>query len=249
MPFARDLFTGTLLADGDVLVAGGEQKPSYPALSSAELFDPFLNEFNEVPPPNPSSFSVMLASRFGHSAALLPSGMVMLAGGKDYTGAVQAGTEWYDPPEAPSFVGAKVALISDAPATGSSGQTVTAGSFSVINTSGHAETLSSVTMAASDPVLFSALALNATIGSTTRSASVSAPGNSVTFSYSPALPLGSGAIATLALNGTIAPKSQLSKHKHLAPSIQAATVINASGFNGAVNSSGLPIILSSVSLL
>lgn len=243
MPVTRDLFTATLLTDGDVLLAGGQYLfSSYEyALYNAELFDPFLNEFTEVPA-SILAFYPMRSARFGHTATLLQSGMVMLTGGKDYFNAVEKSTELYDPPEGPSFIGTKAALISDAPASGMPGETVKAGSFSVVNTGRRAETLNSVTMAVNQPSLFSSLTLTATIGSVMKQAQVSKPGRSVTFSFGPGLPLGANTAAMMALIGRIAPASRL------VSSIQAATVVDMTGFNGAVSSIGLPVILSRVSM-
>ena len=89
MNFARDRPTATLLADGHVLIAGGQNDEGEP--EQAELFDPSTETFTLVP-------GKMIAPRMAHTAALLPDGRVLLAGGwsvslQSTTGSV----EIYDP--------------------------------------------------------------------------------------------------------------------------------------------------------
>jgi hypothetical protein len=75
---ARAFHTATLLASGQVLVAGG-LTPTSPTTdaegpaSSAELYDPAAGTWTPAAP--------MLAARIGHTATLLLSGAVMVAGG------------------------------------------------------------------------------------------------------------------------------------------------------------------------
>src|SRR5579862_7429412 len=69
---ARSGHTSTVLANGKVLIAGGENGPrSFPA--SAELYDPSDGYFTPT--------SAMLTPRSGHSATLLPDGRVLITGG------------------------------------------------------------------------------------------------------------------------------------------------------------------------
>ena len=77
--------TATLLASGEVLMAGGYDG-SY--LSSAELYSPTTSTF--------SGTGSLGTSRSHHSATLLPSGRVLVAGGSD--GSALSGAELYDPP-------------------------------------------------------------------------------------------------------------------------------------------------------
>ena len=64
--YAR-LFTATLLTDGRVLIAGGQN------IASAEVYDPRTGKFHLT--------GSMTAARQGHAAALLPNGRVLIAGG------------------------------------------------------------------------------------------------------------------------------------------------------------------------
>jgi alpha-tubulin suppressor-like RCC1 family protein len=83
---ARTRHTATLLADGRVLIAGGnaEYYGSSP-LSSAEVYDPVSNTFAPT--------GAMTHARDDHSATLLPDGTVLIAGG----GNADTTAERYDP--------------------------------------------------------------------------------------------------------------------------------------------------------
>jgi hypothetical protein len=85
-------FTATLLANGKVLIAGGENPPDkQPFLRSAELYDPRTRAFTRT--------GDMIFNRSYHSATLLPDGRVLIAGGTDrYVGSPPVATaELYDP--------------------------------------------------------------------------------------------------------------------------------------------------------
>src|SRR5690349_2912572 len=74
MADGRFSHTATLLPSGKVLVAGGlgGARP-YWAIASAELYDPATNSW--------SSAGSMATARGSHTATLLPSGKVLVAGG------------------------------------------------------------------------------------------------------------------------------------------------------------------------
>jgi hypothetical protein len=84
---ARNSHTATLLPNGKVLVAGGNDDGDY--LNSAELYDPatgtwsYTGNLNKV--------------RRGHTATLLLNGKVLVAGGNDYYSPPFNSAELYDP--------------------------------------------------------------------------------------------------------------------------------------------------------
>ena len=69
----RHLHTATLLPNGKLLVAGGEDSGG--SLSGAELYDPAANTW--------SPSASLNAKHRSHTATLLQSGMVLVTGGYD----------------------------------------------------------------------------------------------------------------------------------------------------------------------
>jgi N-acetylneuraminic acid mutarotase len=90
MTTTREQHTATLLPDGKVLAAGGEDATSTP-LSSAEVFDPATNAWTATTNSMPAT-----SGRFAHTSTLLPSGKVAVVGGKANGGAL-GDTEIFDP--------------------------------------------------------------------------------------------------------------------------------------------------------
>src|SRR5262249_18711137 len=87
---ARTGAAAVLLPNGKVLIAGGSSDgTANGALNSAELFDPAAGTFA------PTGQN-MTASRFGMSAILLNTGVVLLAGGQDAGGVLNT-AELYNP--------------------------------------------------------------------------------------------------------------------------------------------------------
>ncbi len=90
--------TATLLPSGKVLVAGGVPVVLDPvaggiagtgALASAEVYDPAAGTW--------SATGQLATARLGHTATLLPSGMVLVTGGMDSHRNALASAEVYDP--------------------------------------------------------------------------------------------------------------------------------------------------------
>ncbi|RJQ81199.1 Kelch-like protein 17 [Pseudonocardiaceae bacterium YIM PH 21723] len=71
---ARQLHALTLLPSGKVLITGGISGPNTAALTTAEVYDPTENTWTAVEKP-------MAQGRWGHSATLLSTGLVLVAGG------------------------------------------------------------------------------------------------------------------------------------------------------------------------
>lgn len=88
----RQLHTATPLADGRVLVTGGSpESESLAALGSVEVYDPVKNRFAVLP--------TLAYARERHTATLLASGQVLIAGGHAAANVLAA--ELYVPPPAP----------------------------------------------------------------------------------------------------------------------------------------------------
>ncbi|MBW2734061.1 MAG: SUMF1/EgtB/PvdO family nonheme iron enzyme [Deltaproteobacteria bacterium] len=82
----RSNHSATLLADGKVLVVGGQDE-THAKLASAELYDPSTGQWTAT--------GSMTQKRHGHSAVVLADGRVLVAGGYD-VGSTDS-TEIYDP--------------------------------------------------------------------------------------------------------------------------------------------------------
>ena len=88
MHFPRDHPTASLLADGHVLIAGGQNDAGEPG--QAELFDPASETFTLLR-------GKMISPRMAHTAAALPDGNILLAGGwSDLLGTTTGSVEVYD---------------------------------------------------------------------------------------------------------------------------------------------------------
>ncbi|MDQ2693706.1 MAG: hypothetical protein M3Y68_16835 [Chloroflexota bacterium] len=86
----RAAHSATRLPDGKVLIAGGfrEEGTTEVAIASAEIYDPETDTFTPT--------ADMNEPRNGHTATLLPNGLVLLAGGWNQSGRTST-AELYDP--------------------------------------------------------------------------------------------------------------------------------------------------------
>jgi hypothetical protein len=85
---ARAGHTGTLLADGRILIVGGENPNPAALVKISEIFDPATGQF--------SAGAELNIARADHSATLLPDGKVFIIGGRN-SGGTLTSTEIYDP--------------------------------------------------------------------------------------------------------------------------------------------------------
>lgn len=94
MSISRTHHTSTLLPDGRVLIAGGATSvgsgadTTWSPSASAEIYNPLSGSFTRA--------AEMTTQRTAHTATLLPSGKVLIAGGENNQGAI-ASAELYDP--------------------------------------------------------------------------------------------------------------------------------------------------------
>jgi len=89
---ARARHTATLLANGKVLVVGGindSQSASFTVTDTAELYDPVTETWR--------STGTLKWARSSHTATLLPSGKVLIAGGSAEAFEILTTAEVYDP--------------------------------------------------------------------------------------------------------------------------------------------------------
>ena len=87
MTTERGLQTATLLPNGQVLVAGGEN--DHGQLASAELYDPATGMW--------AATGSLATPRFVHTATLLPNGQVLVTGGDNFTDGSLRSAELYTP--------------------------------------------------------------------------------------------------------------------------------------------------------
>jgi len=91
MTSVRDQHTATLLPNGKVLIAGGQNNANGNGLNTAEVYDPVAQTFTALT-------ATMTTGRENHTATLLPNGQVLLTGGLNGSGPTPLNTaEVYDP--------------------------------------------------------------------------------------------------------------------------------------------------------
>ena len=115
----RDGHTLTLLASGQVLVAGGASGGWGVCndLTSAELYDSSAGTWFLT--------GNMTAARIGHTATILPNGQVLVAGGTDCEGNILSSAELYTPPPVASLSTSSLTFGLQLVGTRSTAQTAT----------------------------------------------------------------------------------------------------------------------------
>lgn len=89
MTTKRRYHSATLLGDGRVLIAGGDDSGNH-ALATAEVYDPSTGLFS-------ATGSMAQARSYSQVAALLPNGKVLIAGGYGSSTTILISAEVYDP--------------------------------------------------------------------------------------------------------------------------------------------------------
>jgi hypothetical protein len=89
MSASRDGHTATLLQNGKVLVAGGENSNGLITLNSAELYDPQTGIWTGT--------GSMNTAKSSHTATLLPNGLVLVTGGTGGNSGILKSAELYNP--------------------------------------------------------------------------------------------------------------------------------------------------------
>ena len=89
MATARSGHTAVRLANGRVLMAGGQTDVDPGVTASTESYEPSTGTFMPGMP--------LTVPRYGHAATVLTNGTVLIAGGRDDTGRALSSGETYDP--------------------------------------------------------------------------------------------------------------------------------------------------------
>lgn len=87
-PREDNMFSGTLLPNGKILVVGGVDAANR-ILASAEIYDPATGTF--------SATGNVMTARYGNTVSLLPNGKVLISGGSDNGNNTLASAEIFDP--------------------------------------------------------------------------------------------------------------------------------------------------------
>ena len=145
----------------------------------------------------------------------------------------------------PTPTPAVVTVTQSGNGSGKPGSTVAGGTFSITNNTSGTESISSVTIAVSDPKVFSSMTLTATLGAQTVSGPVT-PARSTAFTFSPGLSLASGQSVSFALNTVIAMHHAMSDARPI--QFAYAGIIPSTGKRKA-DTSGLGTLLIGFALL
>ena len=137
---------------------------------------------------------------------------------------------------------AAIGLTSLGNNAGTVGQTVGSGTFLLTNNGPDPISVSTVTVTASNVALLSAMSLQATIGSTTSSASAGSSTPDV-FTFNPALTIAANSSASFALSGTVT-----NTPPNTTPTIQAITAVGATDadIGGPITVAGMPLTVGTI---
>jgi len=238
MAVARYFHSAVLLPDGEVLIGGGEGNNNL-VVNEAEIYSPVTATFRPAA-------SLMMSPRFGQAATMLLNGMVLFSGGADGGFNVTSSSELYDPPSGPALAGALVSISNLAKTIAGPGALVNAGGLQVANLSGSAEDFSEVTMAVSQPAIFSRLVLTAQVVAKSRhpqteTVIVKQPGAASSFIFSKPLDVPPGGAVKFGLVGTLnSLRKAGATAKRPVPSIQTLTALGVSSASGPTRVQGLP---------
>ncbi len=143
-------------------------------------------------------------------------------------------------------VGGSITVTSAVNVSGSPGQTLAAGSFTLNNSTSGAETISSLTVAVSDAALYSSLALTATVGASSQTVTVSPPSSSTVFNFSPTLSVPGGSSVTFSLSATISMTPAMIERRSV---VYAAMLAIPDGDGGGASPLGMVLMLLGLGLI
>ncbi len=130
----------------------------------------------------------------------------------------------------------------------SAGQIAAAGTIIVTNTTSGPLNLSSVTVSLSNPSIFTSLTLSASVASEPTQVAAAVPAAASVFTFSPAVVIPSGGVATLVLQGGTALATSPPPSASSNQTLGQGSIVVSDGQGGNIQVSGLPATLGSVTV-